>query len=91
MTRIYADFQKTDDHGRLVLSTRGTRHDLERAGIELQEGLMLTFYMDDADDEGNPDPIVAEGTVRFDDSIRQWVAEIDWDAVRNESQLNPSE
>jgi len=52
--RIWVDCMKVDEDRRLVLTTRGTIEDLKRLGIELQEGLRLNVYSDDADDQGNP-------------------------------------
>ena len=83
--RIYADFQKVDDEGRLILSTYGTTEDLARNGIELKEGLVLTFYSDDADDAGNPDDLIVQGVVRYNEALQQWVAVIDWDAIKHVS------
>ena len=50
--RVYADFQNLDDANRLLLTCAGTLQDLQRQEIQLQEGLLLTFYSDDADDQG---------------------------------------
>ena len=50
--RVYADFQNLDDENRLRLTCAGTRRDLEQQGIKLREGLALTLYTDDANDEG---------------------------------------
>jgi hypothetical protein len=83
--RVYADFQNLDDANRLKLTTAGTWEDLERQEIQLQEGSVLTFYMDDADDEGRPDELLAEGTVRYNDEEQCWVAEVDWSALRHAS------
>lgn len=88
--RIYADFQNLDDYNRLRLTCAGTREDLERQGIELREGLALTFYMDDADDQGHPDELLAEGVVHYHDEERCWVAAIDWSAIRHASDEEPS-
>ncbi len=83
--RVYVDFLKTDDEGRLILSCYGTMQDLARYGIELREGLALTFYSDDADDAGNPDDLIVEGVVQYDKTSNQWVALIDWNAIRHVS------
>ncbi|HEU4509805.1 MAG TPA: hypothetical protein VFR78_16330 [Pyrinomonadaceae bacterium] len=83
--RIYADFLKVDDEGRLILSCRGTMEDLANSGIELKDGLVLTFYSDDADDAGNPDDLIVQGVVRYNDSLKQWVAVIDWNAIKHVS------
>ena len=64
--KIYADFQNLDDANRLRLTCAGTLQDLERQGVHLQEGLVLTFYTDDADDQGQPDELRAEGVVHYD-------------------------
>jgi len=82
---VYADFQNLDDQNRLRLTCAGTRSDLERQGIELREGLVLTFYADDADDEGRPDELRVEGVVSFDAGQGCWVAAVDWTALRHAS------
>jgi hypothetical protein len=64
--RIYAEFQRLDDHNRLKLTCAGTHRDLVQHGIELREGLVLTFYTDDADDQGRRDELLAEGVVHYD-------------------------
>ncbi len=79
--KVYADLQNLEDFNRLRLTCSGTRQDLDRQGIELREGLVLTFYMDDADDEGRPDELRAEGVVRFNEAERCWVADINWSAL----------
>jgi hypothetical protein len=83
--RVYADFQKVDDEGRLILTCQGTLQDLARHGIELREGLVLTFYSDDADDEGNPGDLIAEGLVQFDRNANHWTATINWQAIKHAS------
>src|SRR5947209_832835 len=81
---VYADFHNLDDSNRLRLTCAGTREDLARQGIDLREGMVLTFYMDDADDEGRPDDLLAEGVIHLD-GRGDWVASIDWSAVRHAS------
>jgi hypothetical protein len=83
--RIYADFNNLDDENRLKLTCAGTQADLERLGIHLQEGMTLTFYMDDADDEGRTDDILVEGVVHYNTQKKCWVAEAKWNALRNAS------
>jgi hypothetical protein len=83
--RIYVDFLKADDEGRLILSCYGTLRDLAHFGIELKEGLVLTFYSDDADDAGNPDDLIVQGVVQHDETSNQWVAVIDWSAITHVS------
>ena len=86
LPKFYADFHKLDDENRIVLTTLGTKEDLQRLGIELAEGMPLTFYMDDAADEGHSDDIMVDGTAHFSAADRYWVAAVDWDAVYHGSE-----
>jgi hypothetical protein len=79
--RIWADFNKTGG-GRLELTTVGTLRDLERKGVELRDGLVLTFFDEDADEEGNPADMEVEGVVRYDPSRRCWAASYDPAEIR---------
>jgi hypothetical protein len=83
--RVYADFQNLDDSNRLRLTCAGTARDLARQGIELREGLILTFYTDDADDQGRPDELLADGVVHYSAADKCWVANVDWSALRHAS------
>jgi hypothetical protein len=83
--RVYADFQNLDDHNRVRLICAGTAEDLRRLALQLREGLALTLYTDDADDEGNPDPLLIDGTVHYDAEGKCWVAEVDWSRLRHAS------
>lgn len=84
--RVYADFQNLDDANRLLLTCRGTWEDLKRLGIELRDGLVLTFYTDDADERGQPDEMRIEGTVHYVPEQQHWVASVDWSRVRHASE-----
>jgi hypothetical protein len=83
--KVYADFQNLDVLNRLRLTCVGTVADLARQRIELHEGLALTFYMDDADDQGEPDELRTDGVVHYDVHQREWVALVDWSAILHES------
>ncbi len=85
MLRVYADFQNLDRANRLRLTCAGTLRDLERSGLRLSEGMCLTFYTDDADDEGRPDELRVDGVVHFDESEQCWVATVDWKHLRHAS------
>jgi hypothetical protein len=87
LPEIYADFQNLDHFNRLKLTCSGTRAELKRLGVELYEGLRLTFHMDDADAQGCPDELLVEGVVRFDDVERSWVADVDWSRVHHRSTI----
>jgi len=84
--RIYVDLHNLDDDNRVRLTCAGTLKDLEQEGIALHEGLPLSFYTDDADDQGHPDPLYVDGVVEFDATARSWVARMDWPRLRHASQ-----
>ncbi len=85
LPKIYADFHNLDDQNRIRLTTAGTLEDLQRLGIDLVEGMSLTFYMDDADDLGNPDDIMVDGTVHFSEAEKCWSASVYWSGVYHAS------
>ncbi len=83
--RIYADFHNLDDANRIRLTSAGTREDLARQNIQLCEGLALTLFMDDADDDGRPNDLLADATIHFNSQEACWVAAVDWSALRHAS------
>ena len=85
-TRIYADFNNADPHGRLRLNCAGTAEDLAKYHVELHEGLHLTLYADDLDDKGQLDELTADGIVSFSAEEQCWVAAIDWTAIHHASE-----
>ncbi|MBW3541961.1 MAG: hypothetical protein KY476_16960 [Planctomycetes bacterium] len=44
--------------------------------------------MDDGDEEGRPDDLLADGVIEFDEASGCWVAAVDWDTVRHASDDN---
>jgi hypothetical protein len=84
--RVFADFNDLlSSPRRLWLDTVGAREDLERQGLELREGLRLTLYDHDLDDAGNRDDLLVEGVVSRDPESGRWMAIIEPDEIRNES------
>jgi hypothetical protein len=88
--RIYADLNKGDSLGRIKLTCLGTTEDLEKHAIQLSEGMSLTFYMDDANDNGVPDDLIVDGVVSFDSAAGHWVATMDWSTLKHVSELKQS-
>jgi hypothetical protein len=85
--RVYADFNDLlGSPRRLWLDTVGARQDLERQGLELQEGLRILLYDHDLDDEGERDDLVVEGIVSLDRATGRWCAFIDPGAIRHASE-----
>jgi hypothetical protein len=85
LPKVYGDFHKLDDENRIILTTVGTKQDLQRLGIQLAEGMRLTFYMDDADGQGTSDDIMVDGVARFSEDGKCWVADVNWDDVYHAS------
>lgn len=65
--------------------TVGTFEDLRTDGITPVEGMSLFFYCDDADDEGNDDPLLFEGTIHYDSQLGKCYALIDKKTYHNAS------
>ena len=87
LPKVYADFHNADSEGRLRLNCIGTVQDLSRQKIQLREGLQLTLFADDVDNNGQRDEILTEGTVTYSAVEKLWVAIIDWDAIRHPSDV----
>jgi hypothetical protein len=67
------------------LNCTGTLEDLAQQHIQLREGLLLTLYADDLNDQGQLDELCAEGVVTYSEAEHGWVALIDWAALRHAS------
>jgi hypothetical protein len=88
MNYVYADFMKIDYENRLILTCRGTFRDLGKQNIELRTGLRLVFYNEDEDINGNRDDLVVPGIVGYDEVNKRWIAYVEWDEIKNVSQLS---
>ena len=88
--RIYADFRNADSQGRVRLNCTGTIEDLAEQHVELREGMQLTLYSDDLDDQGQLDELLAEGIASFSKEEHCWVAIIDWNAIHHASETPQS-
>ena len=91
MKIVYADTNKYDDKYRIILTTLGTWRDLDKHRIVLQNGLKLTFYMDDADANGNEDCLIFDGVTHYDELNSRWVAEIYWKNFKHMSDFSIAE
>jgi len=71
--------------GRNYLKQLGTLRDIAKVGLELREGMVVGFYDQDGDGEGNRDDLLFEGTVHYDAEKKGWYAIIDQKSWRHES------
>ena len=90
--RIYADLMKwsgTRGSARgIILTCRGTYEDLQKHNIQFEEAQRYSFWMDDADDAGNFDPLYFDGIVEYDHRAGHWIAWVDWQRISNASNIN---
>ena len=70
--RIYADFQKFDAEGFLILTAQGSLRDLKLLS-DPKEGRHVIFYSDDESNEGKPDELEVEGSLKFDSERKIWL------------------
>lgn len=89
--KVWADFNGLFGDV-LCLTHRDTVRDERGVQVELREGMIITAFDGDADAGGDPDNIIATGTVaRPPDWLvhtgSRWVLLIDADGVRHESDL----
>lgn len=87
MNRIFL-YPYAGPGGKNYFKQIGTTQDVMLNEIELEEGLRLSFYCEDADDKGEPDELLFEGTIYFDHERRQWYTIIDENSYRHASDLH---
>ena len=80
--RLYFDTNSATEDGLYWLSLAGTLRDLELLGVELQEGMAVTLYMDDPDEDGQPALLLVDAIVEHDGL--QFVARADRRTWRHE-------
>lgn len=82
--RIFADFNDLlSSSQRVWLDTAGARDDLDQLGLELVEGLAVTVYDHDLNDEGRRDDLLADAVVARDTATGRWVAIVDRETMRH--------
>jgi hypothetical protein len=89
--RVWADFNGLFGEI-LCLSHRDTAPDKDSKEIPLRAGMVVTAFMEDGDEHGNRDDLLASGVVEpSPPQLRcrgsKWVLRIDENGVRHESDL----
>jgi hypothetical protein len=89
--RVRADFNGLFSRV-LCLSHKDTCADADGNLVDLKEGMLLTAFDEDLDENGNRDDLIASGTVEPAPEWlacrgSRWVLRIDANGVRNESDL----
>ena len=71
------DFNEMIDNESCLLSKEDITTDIEGNTITLIEGLEIAVFMDDLDENGNVDPLIANGIVELNTSLG-WSASVKW-------------
>ena len=88
--RIYADFQKVDTEGFLILTAQGSLRDLKLLS-DPKEGRSVVFYSDDENDKGESDELEVEGALKFDSEREIWLGVYSQEGFRHASErVTPS-
>ena len=87
------DFNEMVDFDLVLLSAEDSKVDASGATIQLREGMMISIYMDDFDDAGNADNLVATGVVEKNSKSGwanhvRWCCRIDRDGVLPQSEIS---
>ena len=88
--RVYADLSAgwTEGDNYIVpLNSRATESDLNLLGNALTPGLVVDFWTDDGDAAGNPDPLLFQGVIQFEESLQKWIAVTAWKEFQHASEL----
>jgi len=86
METIWVDFNNMGIEG-VRLNCVGTLNELREKSIGLIDGLNLLVWSEDHDENGNPDNLIVEAIVKYSQIEKCWVAQFDWNCLKNESQL----
>ena len=89
--KFYIDFNEMIDCDVVLLSKTDFKKDVDEKTIELKEGMNITVIMEDLDEFGKRDNLIAQGTVEENNSDAfqtcKWNIRIDKNGIRHESEL----
>lgn len=89
---FYVDFNEMIDANTVLLSVEGSKVDAHGRTVQLQEGMPVSVYMDDVDENGNVDDLVANGVVEKNTQSGwsthvKWCCRIDDNGIRPQSEI----
>lgn len=92
---FYVDFNEMVGANVVLLSAENSKIDARGVTVQLQEGMLVSVYMDDLDENGSVDNLVADGVVTKNTEPGwaahvKWCCRIDSDGVRPQSQITRS-
>ena len=86
------DFNEMLDARTVLLSARDTKVDASGVTVRLQEGMLVSLYMNDLDRHGNRDDLIARGVV-VKNTAKDWSSHVKWccriddDGIRARSKI----
>jgi len=91
--RICVDFNEMPCAGEVLLSQEDSKIDSSGSLVHFHEGKEVTVYMDDCDENGNPDRLIAKGNAMRNGhggwtAAARWLLKIDEDGIRHESETH---
>lgn len=92
--RIYVDFNEMLDTDLVLLSKSDLKLDSQGNEVRFKEGDVIKVYMDDIDENGQEDYLIAEGIVERNTkkegwgAIAKWNCRINKNGIRHESDLH---
>ena len=89
--RLYVDFNEMLEDDLVLLSQTDVKADSQGNRVQLVEGLRVSVYMDDMDEHGKVDNLLAEGVVVRNvaagwSSVARWCCRLDGGSMRHESE-----
>ncbi|NUM59016.1 MAG: hypothetical protein HUU56_10315 [Bdellovibrionaceae bacterium] len=92
MPMLYVDFNEVLEPNLVLLSATDTKIASDGTVVTLSEGLEVSVYMDDTDECGHLDNLVATGVVVLNQSTGwgahiKWCCRIDTNGIRHQSEL----
>lgn len=89
--RLYVDFNELIDFDLVLLSKFDVKFNSEGSEEVLFEGKQIEVYMDDFDENGVQDNLIASGIVKKNNTghfpIAKWLCRIDTNVIKNKSSL----
>lgn len=90
--RIYVDFNEMIDFNIVLLSKDDFKVNSKGDKIKMIEGDKIDIYMDDENDQGQKDNLVASGIIERNNSgifeVAKWVCRIDQNGIQHESEIS---
>ncbi|MGF6604977.1 hypothetical protein P3T23_009733 [Paraburkholderia sp. GAS448] len=90
---FYVDFNEMVDEHTVLLSASDSKGDARGITVQLHEGMPVRVYMDDLDENGNVDNLVADGIVEKNTQPGwaahvKWCCRIDHNGIKPQSELS---